>query len=89
MTDEDLRTGEKRRSQGCLYWAVGGITGFLMFFAYASSQLDLFTGERAERPGSHSRYIAKLTLERLIKECAVKDAELGLAHPAMPLHMMI
>jgi len=58
-----------------------------MFFAYASSQLDLFTGERAERPGSLSRYNAKLTLERLIKECAVKEAELGLAHPSnAPTH---
>jgi len=87
MAEEDSRSSEKRRQQGCLNWAVGGFTAFLMFLAYASSQLDLFTGERAERPGSHSRYIAKLTLERLIKECAVKDAELGLAHPSnAPTH---
>jgi len=79
MAEEDSRSSEKRRQQGCLNWAVGGFTAFLMFFAYASSQLDLFTGEQT---GSHSPYYAKLTLERLIKECMVIDAKLGLAHPS-------
>jgi len=81
MTDEDLRTGEKRRSQGCLYWAVGGITGFLMFFAYASSQLDLFTGEHA---GNHSPGYARSLLKNIFKNCAVKDAEGSVSSLAYP-----
>jgi len=55
-------------------------TAFLMF-VYADSQLDLFSGMRT---GSRNIYVtsnAKLTLERLIKECRVKDAKFGLAHP--------
>jgi len=81
MAEEDSRSSQKRRQQGCLNWAAGGFTAILMFYAYASSQLDLFTGERTGSRSPYNTY-AKLTLERLIKECAVKDAELGLAHPS-------
>ena len=53
-----------------------------ILIAYSSTQLDLFTGERTGSHSPYNTYNAKLTLERLIKECAVKDAELGLAHPS-------
>jgi len=82
MAEEDCRSSEKRRAQGCLNWAVGVGSVLSILIAYSSTQLDLFTGEGTGTHSPYNTYTAKLTLERLIKECAVKDAELGLAHPS-------
>jgi len=80
MAEEDSRSIEKRRAQGCLNWAVGGFTGSAIIIVYFSSQVDLFTGEQTSSRSIYLTSNAKLTLERLIKECAVKAIELGLAH---------
>jgi len=76
MTEEDLRSGEKRRTRRRLDWVVGvGITGFLMFVTVECINFaHLISKERRARTMQIMQDNTKDTLVLVIKECALKDA---------------
>lgn len=75
MTEEDWRSREKRRAQGCSNWTLGAIAVGLIF-AYFGSTLDWGLDQEPKH-----RFAQNL-LTNQIKLCMVIDARLGLAQPS-------
>ena len=79
MTEEDLRSGEKRRTRRRLDWVVGvGITGLLMFVTVECIRFEhsISKGRSVIRARIAQDHV-KEQLHLVSKECTLKDPAFG------------